>query len=102
MKNVLFLCAAGMSTSLLVNKTMDAVRKQGKEEELSFSAREVASAPQSIPKADCVLLGPQVRFQLAKLQKQFPDKKIAVIPPQAYGLCDGPAIIKMAEELLAE
>ncbi len=100
MKNVLFLCAAGMSTSLLVNKTMEAVRKAGKEEELTFFASEVNNAEDVVPKADCVLLAPQVRFKLKDLKKRFPDVKIDLIPPAVYGMCNGPAIIKQAEELL--
>ena len=89
-----------MSTSLLVNKTMAAVRKLGKEDELTFFANEVMNADVSVPEADCVLLAPQVRFKLSELQKRFPDKKIELIPPQVYGMCDGPKIIKQAEDLL--
>lgn len=100
MKKVLFLCAAGMSTTLLVNKTMEAVHKAGKEEELTFFANEVSNADESVLQADCVLLAPQVRFKMADLKKRFPGLKIDLIPPQVYGMCNGPAIIKQAEELL--
>jgi cellobiose-specific phosphotransferase system component IIB len=47
-----------------------------------------------------VLLAPQVRFKMADLKKRFPGLKIDLIPPQVYGMCNGPAIIKQAEELL--
>ncbi|MBQ3459755.1 MAG: PTS sugar transporter subunit IIB [Solobacterium sp.] len=100
MKKVLFLCAAGMSTSLLVNKTMEAVHKLGKEDELVFTASEVSNAAEAVPGNDCVLLAPQVRYKLNDLKKQFPDLKIELIPPQVYGMCNGPEIIKQAEKLL--
>ena len=100
MKKVLFLCAAGMSTALLVNKTMEALRKAGKEDELTFSASEVNNADEVVPDADCVLLAPQVRFKLKELKKRFPDVKFDLIPPAVYGMCKEPAIMNRAEDLL--
>ena len=46
------------------------------------------------------MIGPQVRFALAKLQKQFPDKPIEAIDMRAYGLMDGKAVLEMAEKKL--
>lgn len=100
MKKILFLCAAGMSTSLLVNRTMAAVKKAGKENELTFSASEVSNADHVIPDADCILIAPQIRFRLKDLQKKYPEKRFALIPPQTYGMCDGPAIINLAQKTL--
>ena len=102
MKKVLFLCAAGMSTTLLVNKTMEAVHKAGKENELIFTASEVSNASEAVQDADCVLLAPQVRFKLNDLKEQFPGLKIEMIPPQVYGMCSGREIIKQAEKLLKQ
>ena len=69
-KNITLFCSAGMSTSLLASRM-----------------QKVADAP-------------QVRFALAKLQKQFPGKPIEAIDMRAYGLMDGKAVLEMAEKKL--
>lgn len=97
MKKILLVCSAGMSTSLIVSRTMEAVANQGKENEMTFDAMPVAEAADAIREAACVLVAPQVRFYMNELQETYPDQKFALIPPQVYGMCDGPAIIKLAE-----
>ena len=94
MKKVLFLYAAGMSTSLLVNKTMKAVRKAGKENELTFSANEVSNVDATVSGAE------QVRYKFNDLLRRFLGIKIELILPHVYGMCNGPEIIKQAEKLL--
>ena len=54
------------------------------------------------PQADVILVGPQVRFALEKLKKQFPDKPIDAIDMRSYGLMDGKAAIALAEKLMGE
>ena len=77
MKKIVLLCAAGMSTSLLVTKMQAAADKSGFACEIR--AYGVAQAPTVIPEADVVLLGPQVKYTLAKFQKEYADEKIAAI-----------------------
>lgn len=99
MKNVVLLCAGGMSTSLLVNKIKEEADKVGFE--LQIAAYGMSEAPNVVPDADLVLLGPQVRFNQGDLQKKFADKQIEVIDMRAYGMMDGAAVLKTIQEKCA-
>jgi Phosphotransferase system cellobiose-specific component IIB len=101
-KKVVFLCAAGMSTSLLVNKARAAAKQLGKDQELEFAADPVSKAGELVPSADIILVAPQVRYELKNLQKKYPDKIFVLIEPRTYGMCDGPAIIALAEAHLTK
>ena len=100
MRNIVLLCAAGMSTSLLVSKMQQAAEEEGYE--VKIEAHPVASASTLIPDADAILLGPQVRFNLKKLQEEYPDKKIAAIEMMDYGMVNGKAVLKLAKDLIGD
>ena len=53
-------------------------------------------------KADVILLGPQVRYALGKLQAAHPEKPITDIPMQMYGLMDGKGTLARAEQIMNE
>lgn len=99
-KNIVLICAGGMSTSLLVNKMRDVAAAEGHEWEIN--AYGVAQASTVIPDADIVLLGPQVRFNQKKYQSAYPDKIIECMAMQDYGSMNGAAIVKFAKERLPE
>lgn len=66
--NILLCCAAGMSTSLLVQKMEQAAREKGLEAKIwAVSADEVKH---HIDQAQVLLLGPQVRYKLAEMKKK--------------------------------
>ena len=69
MRKVVLLCAAGMSTSLLVNKMRDAAKEEGYDCEINAYA--LATAKEHTD-ADVILLGPQVRFGLNNVKKDLP------------------------------
>ena len=94
MKNIVLICAAGMSTSMLVTKMEKAAAEIGYE--CHIQAYAVNEAPNVIPTADVVLLGPQVRFNLKTFRLQFPDKKIELIDMQLYGTMNGKAVFDFA------
>lgn len=96
MKNIVLLCSAGMSTSLLVTKMEQAAK--AKEYECLINAYSLADSSNVVPDADIVLLGPQVRFQLGQLKKQYPDKIIESIEMRSYGTMNGEAVINFAIE----
>ena len=77
-------CAAGMSTSLLVNKMKEAARAQGKDYDIA--AYSLGEFDREYKDADVILLGPQVRYALGRLQASHPEKVIVDIPMQMYGL----------------
>lgn len=89
-------CAAGMSTSILVNKMKEAAKAQGKDYDIAAYALNDFDA--HYKEADVILVGPQVRFAVAKLTKEHPDKVITDIPMRTYGMMDGKGALAIAEE----
>lgn len=73
MKNILLVCAAGMSTSMLV-KRMQAYA-ESTNTEVNINAMSISEAKEKIKKneADVVLLGPQVRFQKKRSKTQHKE-----------------------------
>ena len=59
MKKILLVCAAGMSTSLLVNKMKESAIEKGIE--IDIEALPISECSTVIDSVDIVLLGPQVR-----------------------------------------
>ena len=90
MKNIVLFCAAGMSTSLLVTKMQNAAAEMG---------YDCTIAAYSL-NADCVLLGPQVRYQKDKVAAALPGKPIMVIDMALYGMMKGKEVLEAAIKLL--
>ena len=97
-KKIVLFCAAGMSTSLLVNKMKQAAAKIGKDYDIA--AYSLNEEEKHAPDADVVLLGPQVRYALAKLQAKYPGKPIEGIDMRMYGMMDGEGVIGYARKLM--
>ncbi len=87
-----------MSTSLLVNKMRDAAAAAGKN--YSIDAYGLSAVDEKGPEADCILLGPQVRYALKQLQAKFPGKPIDGIDMRIYGMMDGKGAVEIARKLL--
>lgn len=102
MKKILLCCAAGMSTSLLVNKMKAAAEAKGVEAEIW--AEPIDMAKTEIPKADVVLLGPQVKYALKDLKviAEENNKPIEVINMLDYGMMNGAKILDVALNLIKE
>lgn len=68
MKKILLVCAAGMSTSMLVKRMIDHATAISLE--VNISALAIAEAKGKIKnnEVDVVLLGPQVRFQKPEIE----------------------------------
>ena len=79
----LLVCAAGMSTSLLVNRMKEAA--ETKEIEFQIEAHPVGQIEKYGEAADVILLGPQVRYELKNVKKMFLDKPVEIINMQDYG-----------------
>ena len=96
MKNILLVCAAGMSTSLLVNKMKDAAKAKGIE--ININALPVSECSSVVDTVDIVLLGPQVKYLYEDTKKKFADlnKPIFVIDSQDYGVMNGEKVLKTA------
>lgn len=99
MKKILLVCSAGMSTSMLVKKMQDTANKEGKDYEVEALA--LSEAETKVDEVDVILLGPQVRFQKAQVEKVANGKvPVDVIDMQQYGMMDGEGVLKHAESLM--
>lgn len=98
--NILLVCAAGMSTSLLVNRMNEAADKKGIQ--IHIEAHPVGSIKSYGDDADVILLGPQVRYELKKVQKMYPNKPVEVINMQDYGMMNGAKVLDHALKLLGK
>ena len=93
MKNILLVCAAGMSTSLLVNKMKAAAKEKGIE--INIDALPVSECSSVIDKVDIVLLGPQVRFQKPQVDALVKGRiPVEVIDMRLYGTMNGKVILE--------
>lgn len=100
MRNIVLICAAGMSTSLLVNKMKAAAAEEGYE--CSINAYALSEVPNVVPAADIVLLGPQVRFNQKKIAERYPDKIVESIDMRMYGTMNGKGVIDFAKTKLGD
>lgn len=98
--NILLVCAAGMSTSLLVTR-MEAA-SNAKHITAHIEAHPVGDIEKYGNQADIILLGPQVRFELANIKKRYPDKPVEVINMQDYGMMNGAKVLEHALEVLGK
>ncbi|MBS4174473.1 PTS sugar transporter subunit IIB [Bacillus sp. FJAT-49736] len=99
MKKILLVCAAGMSTSLLVNKMLDHAKDIG--EEIEIFALPVSECGTVADQVDIVLLGPQVRYQKKQVESIVrKDIPVEVIDMREYGTMNGKAVLERALKLL--
>lgn len=100
MKTIMLVCSAGMSTSLLVTKMEKAAEEKG--EEVTIFAVSEAEAINHYDEIDILLLGPQVRFLKAKLEKQLESYQVPVkvIDSVDYGMVNGQKVLEKALEEL--
>ena len=99
MKKLLLVCAAGMSTSLLVNKMKDAAEEKGVS--IEIFALPVSECQSVADQVDVVLLVPQVRYQKPQVESIIAGRvPVEVIDMRAYGTMNGKAVLERALELL--
>ena len=95
MVNILLVCSAGMSTSMLVRKMQDAASAKGIETNI-WAVGDADSTSES-KKADIILLGPQVRFLEKKMKERVENSKpVAVIDMASYGTMNGAKVLESA------
>lgn len=100
MRKIVLLCAQGMSTGMLMNKMRAAAAAENYE--CTIDAYAVSQAATMAADADCVLIGPQVRYELDNVKKILPDRKIAVIDMKDYGRLNGANVLKSAKKLIGD
>ena len=98
MKKILLVCAAGMSTSMLVKRMIDHATAISLE--VNISALAIAEAKGKIKNNE---VGPQVRFQKPEIEAVAQGKMpVAVIEMKDYGTMNGQAVLEFAMKLLQE
>ena len=97
--NILLVCAAGMSTSLLVNKMKDAASKRGLEADIVAFPESQMHA--NLDGVDVALLGPQVAYTLSKVKEKCDPAgvPVEVIPMIDYGMMNGEKVLDFALKL---
>ncbi len=96
---VLLVCNLGMSTSMLVQKMEEAAKKQNID--LTITAMGFTQAEKVLKEWDIVMLGPQVRHQLAGLEKAAEGQTpVEVINMRDYGTMNGTNVLKRAIEVV--
>ncbi|WP_201716921.1 PTS sugar transporter subunit IIB [Rossellomorea arthrocnemi] len=100
--NIMLVCSAGMSTSMLVQKMRKAAEDKGLE--ATINATSEADLNNHLEKLDVILIGPQVRYLSTKIMKKAEPYqiKVDVIDGMHYGMMNGAKVLEQAEELLGE
>lgn len=93
MYNIVLVCSAGMSTSLLVTK----MKKAAEDQDIEANIKAVAEADlkNNIDGIDVILLGPQVRYILKKV-KTIVDPlgvPVDIINSMDYGMMNGEKVL---------
>ena len=99
MMKIRLFCAAGMSTSML----MEVIQRESTAQklEVEVSAFPISDLKNRLSDIDVALLGPQVSYAYEDAKK-FCDKAgkpVAVIPTQDYGMMNGKAVLALAKKL---
>lgn len=101
MKKILLVCAAGMSTSMLVNRMKESAAAQKIDVEINALAISEAKEKIINNEVDIVMLGPQVRFQKKEIEDAAQGKiPVEVIDMASYGKMDGQAVLSKTLQLL--
>jgi len=97
MKSIVLLCSTGMSTNLLLKKMKLAALEFGVN--VQIEALPLTADTSVFEKADVVLVGPQIRSELFKLQSVC-QGKVEAMNIADYGTMDGEKILAHALRLL--
>ena len=99
MKKILLVCNLGMSTSMLVQRMESAALKRNIE--VQIEAVPFTVAEKVVDEWDIVLLGPQVRHQLAGVKAASNGTTpVELINMRDYGIMDGEKVLSFALDLI--
>lgn len=103
-KEIMLVCAAGMSTSLLVSKMEKAAEAQEVDAEIFATSANEADGHLEGEGVDVLMLGPQVKFMLSQFEQKVDGTGIPVevIDMQDYGMVNGEKVLQRALELIEE
>ncbi|MDQ0361117.1 PTS sugar transporter subunit IIB [Breznakia pachnodae] len=102
MKKIMLVCAAGMSTSLMVDKMKQAAESY--DELIEIFAMSEAEARKMMGQVDVIMLGPQVSYVLNDFTKKALEFNVPVTLIQAvdYGRMNGEKVLKDGLSLIEQ
>lgn len=93
---ILLVCAAGMSTSVLMKKIKKWCQENG--EELEIQAVGTTAYESEWTKYDCILVGPQIRYKVDDIRKDV-SIPVEMIPGPDYAIGNAANIMKLAHKI---
>ena len=90
--NILLICSAGMSTSMMMKRMKEAAAS--KHINATIWAVGEGLAKDHIPKADIILLGPQVPYLFQQIDGMAERKPVMVIDLNSYGNLEGKKVLE--------
>ena len=102
MYNIVLLCQWGASTGMVAEKIVEAAKRRGID--VVANAYAVTEVQKVIDSADVILLGPQVRFKMSSLLKNYGHKGVPFVAmgPEDYGRMNGENILDAALTAIEE
>lgn len=102
MKTIMLVCAAGMSTSLLVTKMEKAAEIRGIEVDIFAKSAQEIDYTLEQKNVEVLLLGPQVKYMQSQIESKLDGKNIPVAPinMQDYGMMNGEKVLDQALQLI--
>lgn len=103
MKNIMLVCNAGMSTSMLVTKMVKAADARGVETTIWAVPLSEVDTEIAEKEVDVLLVGPQVSFMLQEYKEKFePTVKVDAINMMDYGTMNGEKVLDLALNMMGE
>ncbi|MFT8469956.1 MAG: PTS sugar transporter subunit IIB [Oenococcus sp.] len=96
-KTIMLVCAAGMSTSLLVSKMQKAAAEDHEDVTIFATAASDANNKLESEKPDILMLGPQVSYLFDQFKSRL-TIPVEMINMQDYGMMNGAKILAHALE----
>lgn len=100
MKQILLVCSAGMSTSILVAKMQKVAEERGLE--VNIEAHANSDISRFSGKVDVCMVGPQLKYAVDSIKEALPGIPVEAIDMRVYGLADGAKALDRAYEMMEE
>lgn len=88
---IILACAAGMSTSMLVDRMIQSAKE--KAIDLEIEAVPVSSLDSHIDGVQLILLGPQVSYLKEQLAEEYAPIPVQVVEMMDYGMMNGEKVL---------
>lgn len=97
---IILACAAGMSTSMLVDRMKESAEEKGIS--LEIEAVPVSSLDSHVDGVQLILLGPQVSYMEEQLGGEYAPIPVKVVEMMDYGMMNGEKVLIDAIRIIEE